>query len=546
MLLRWIFLGVGVNAAAERALSITVSTVVVAGLVFYLIHRQQKLLLETRQLISQSADTEGRYRLLADNAVDVVAHVRGSDVVWISPSVQAALGWPPEHWIGTDFSHRIHPDDRDDVLRKLQTVTRDTSVVVRCRVHNADGGYHWVDAHGRPYVDSEGNIDGVITATRIVDEQVEAERQLKADRERFEAIVRNAPSAVSVHDLQFRYTLVNDAFCQLFGMGSPSGVIGHTLTGVLPPDALERSRLAATRMLAGESVFEEESISRGPDSIPVVTQRFPLRNSAGAITELVTIRDDVTHRRKAEQEAAEHALWDERIRTAIADGRLLVYSQPIVDIATRETVEEELLVRLRDTDTEQILTPDEFLPQCERHGLMPAIDRYMVARAIELARSGRHVCVNITGQTIGDTTAIGEILEVLAIAGPETTGKVLFEITETTALASPAVAEAFSIGMKTVGCRMALDDFGTGYGTFTELRSLDLDSLKIDQCFVQNMLADRDDERIVKTIAYVARQYGLTTVAEGVESEATLNRLAELGVDRAQGYVFSRPKEIIW
>ena len=77
----------------------------------------------------------------------------------------------------------------------------------------------------------------------------------------------------------------------------------------------------------------------------------------GAITELVTIRTDITHRKKAEQEAAERAPWEKRIETAIGDGRLLVYSQPILDIATGETVAEELLVRLRDSDGEQIVPP---------------------------------------------------------------------------------------------------------------------------------------------------------------------------------------------
>ncbi len=242
----------------------------------------------------------------------------------------------------------------------------------------------------------------------------------------------------------------------------------------------------------------------------------------------------------------ERATWAERIGAAIVDGRLLVYSQPIVDIATRKKVDEELLARLRAVDTDEILTPSEFLPQCEQHGLMPVIDRYMIGRAIELARTGRRVSVNISGDTIGDTTVMGEILEALQIAGPAVTGKIMFEITETIAMASPAIAKAFSQGMRDLDCRVALDDFGTGYGTFTELRLLDLYALKIDQSFVKNLLHDHDDERVVNTISYVARTYGLTTVAEGVEMDETLDKLAELGIDRAQGYVFGMPKPVVW
>ncbi len=498
-----------------------------------------------QELGNQRRDAEVRYRLLADNAVDVVAHLRGRTVVWISPSVEAAFGWRREEWIGTNFTPRVHPDDLDALAAVQREIAHGDAATTRLRVNTADGGYRWVEARGRAYIGAGGSIDGMIVATRVIDEQVAAERQLQNDRERFEAVVTNAPSAISVRDLDLRFTLVNEAFCKMFGQESVRNVIGRSEDAVLPSAVLERSLLAAARLFAGEEYVEEESISVGQEDISVMTQRFSLRDSAGAISELVTIRTDITHRKKAEQAAAERAMWQDRIGAAIDDGRLLVYSQPIVDIATRETVDEELLLRLRAIDTDEILPPSEFLPQCEQHRLMPMIDRYMVGRAIELAGTGRRVSVNITGETIGDATVMGEVFRALAAAGPAVTDKIMFEITETIALASPAIARAFSQGMHDLGCRVALDDFGTGYGTFTELRSLDLYALKIDQSFVKNILQDPDDERVVNTIAFVARTYGLTTVAEGVEVEQTLTRLAELGVDLAQGYVFGEPVPIV-
>ena len=165
-------------------------------------------------------------------------------------------------------------------------------------------------------------------------------------------------------------------------------------------------------------------------------------------------------------------------------------------------------------------------------------------RAIDLAHNGRHVSVNITGDTIGDATAMSEILQALATAGHTVTAKIVFEITETTALASPTIAKTFSQAMGNLGCRVALDDFGTGYGTFTELRVLDLYALKIDRSFVTNMLRDRDDERVVSTISFIASTYGLTTIAEGVETEETLDKLAAIGIDHAQGYVFGEPTPV--
>ncbi|WP_319429544.1 EAL domain-containing protein [Mycobacterium sp. RTGN5] len=495
-------------------------------------------------LTSERNVADAQHRLLADNAVDIVAHLRGREVAWVSPSVEAAFGWPRERWIGVDFPSRIHPDDLDAVPGVLRDVAAGRSGTARVRIQAADGGYHWVVVGGKPYIDVEGNTDGTIFAGRIIDQQVAAEQQLTASRMRFEAVITNMPSAISVCDLQLRYTLVNPAFCRLFGQKSVADVIGRTKDEILPRDVLASTRRAVDRLLAGEHFFQEESINVGPDNILVITQQFPLRDSAGDISELVTIRTDITHRRQAEQTAAERAMWEERVRAAIGGDRVLVYSLPIVNISTREVVDEELLIRARHSQTGEILSPDKFLPHCERHGLMSVIDQYMVARAIDLACTGRRVSVNITGDTIGDATAMVEILQALAAAGPTVTDKIMFEITETTALASPAIAKTFSLAMRNLGCRVALDDFGTGYGTLTDLRLLDLYALKIDQSFVKNILQDRDDERVVSTISFIARTYGLTTIAEGVESEEILEKLAAMGIDRAQGYVFGHPAPV--
>ena len=541
-LARLVFLGVGVRPETERVLSLAVGTAVIGAAALYFFQREQRLLTEKEH----RADAEARYRLLADNAVDVVAHVRGTEILWMSPSSEEAYGDPPEQWIGKDFTPRIHPDDLDTVITALQKGAADGSAGARCRILTASGDYRWVEFRGKPCFDARGNPQGVITSARIIDAQVAAEQQIKADAERFASIVENAPWAISVRDMQHRYTMVNDAFCQMLGHESAGDVIGRTEHEILSPDALERAQLAETRLLAGQSVIENESIKNGHGNTPVMTQRFPLRDSAGAITELVTMRTDITLRKRIEDQAADRVRWEERIWAAISDGRLLVFSQPIVDIATRETVAEELLVRLRAADSTDILPPSAFLPQCEKHGLIPVIDRYMVGNAIDLAHTGREVSVNITGRTIGDPTAMDEILAAITTAGPEVAQKMIFEITETMALTSPDTAKTFCERMRDLGCRVALDDFGTGYGGLTEIRHLDVDTLKIDRSFVQHMLEDDEDERVAKIVILVAREYGLTTVAEGVESEAALNRLAELGADRAQGYFFSKPKPVVW
>lgn len=541
---RYVFSALGLRGDSVWVTSIAVCIVLFGAAAFYLSRREHEMFREERRIASDRVAAEARYRLLADNAVDVIAHLRGNEVVWISPSVEQAFGWPAEQWIGTDVSLRMHPDDLDTVTAALRRIIRGEAALARHRIATSDGGYHWVDGRGKAFIDADGTVDGVIVAVRVVDEQVRAEQHLKAEKHRFEEVVNSSSSAISVRDLQHRFTLVNDAFCQMFGYETVSEVIGRLESEILPPDVLERSERARVGLMAGARFREDESIQLGTETISVVTQRFPLHDSAGEVAGLVTIRTDITHRKKALQEMAERNRWRDRIEAAIADGNLLVYSQPIVDISTRETVQEELLARLRVAETGEILPPSEFIPQCERHYLMPVVDRYMIEQALVLARRGRQVSVNITGQSIGDAAAMNEILQMLTAAAPQVADKVIFEITETTAVASPDIAKAFSRRMRDLGYRVTLDDFGTGYGTFTELRHLALYSLKIDQSFVKDMLEDPDDERVVTTIISVARAYGLATVAEGVESEAVLEKLAELRADRAQGHLLGEPMPI--
>jgi diguanylate cyclase (GGDEF)-like protein/PAS domain S-box-containing protein len=176
---RLVFLGLGVPPDGAWALAISVSTVAVGVVMFYLSQREQRLLIEKERISRQRADAEARFRILADNAVDTIVQVRGMDIVWVSPSVQAAFGESPERWVGTDFTSRVHPDDLDVVVRSAQRVAAGEPATSRFRLGAAGGGYHWVDCRSKPYVDGDGRTDGAIAALRIVDDQVEAEQRLE-------------------------------------------------------------------------------------------------------------------------------------------------------------------------------------------------------------------------------------------------------------------------------------------------------------------------------------------------------------------------------
>lgn len=140
--------------------------------------RNHALARQLQQQNEQIAASERDYRLLADNAVDVIIHFAGDEVVWVSPSIEAALGFTAAQFIGSDLTACIHPDDLDTVTTSLRAIAPGESLLKRFRIRSADGDYHWVDSHTKPYMDAEGNVDGLILALRTVDEQVAAEQRL--------------------------------------------------------------------------------------------------------------------------------------------------------------------------------------------------------------------------------------------------------------------------------------------------------------------------------------------------------------------------------
>jgi diguanylate cyclase (GGDEF)-like protein/PAS domain S-box-containing protein len=262
------FLGLALGEHAGWTLSIVLGTAVVGAITFYLSQREQRLLIEKEAVSKQRADAEMRYRLLADNAVDIIVHLRGTEVAWISPSVEAALGEPAPQWIGPGFERRIHPDDLDTVAFALRRIAGGESVVQRFRVRAMAGEYHWVDGHAKPYVDAVGDTDGLIAALRIIDDQVEAEQRL--DRlARFDTLTGLANRAEALGRLEAALeqprasgTFVGVLFCDVDQFKNINDTWGHGIGDLV---------LVALAARICESVRAGDTVGRtGGDEILVL------------------------------------------------------------------------------------------------------------------------------------------------------------------------------------------------------------------------------------------------------------------------------------
>ena len=233
------------------------------------------------------------------------------------------------------------------------------------------------------------------------------------------------------------------------------------------------------------------------------------------------------------------------LRRALLDGELVLHYQPQIDLQTRLVSGVESLVRWRHP-RHGLLPPDKFLPLAQHSGLMQPLTREVLKMALRQCRTWHDadipmkVAVNVAAPDLLDLQ-FPEAVDALLIERGVAASSLELEITEGTILADPVRARTVLTRLHAMGVRLAVDDFGTGYSSLANLRELPVDAIKIDRSFVRDMATKVDDEVIVRAIIDLARNLSLDVIAEGVEDEATWNRLAVLGCDSAQGFYLSPP-----
>ncbi len=242
--------------------------------------------------------------------------------------------------------------------------------------------------------------------------------------------------------------------------------------------------------------------------------------------------------------------WTARIDQALENNQFCLFRQSIMPLQNSSHNDKhfELLIRMRD-GTGKIITPESFIPAAERYHRMRDIDHWVISRAFEMLAKINNphlhfISINLSGQSLGDETLfdfVSQHLKRSAIA-PET---ICFEITETAAIDNFDIAIEFMQRIKLLGCKFALDDFGSGLSSFSYLKSLPVDYLKIDGLFVKNIIHDPIDKTIVEAINLVAHKANIKTIAEYVESEEIQQCLQAIGVDYAQGYAIDKPSLFI-
>jgi len=237
-----------------------------------------------------------------------------------------------------------------------------------------------------------------------------------------------------------------------------------------------------------------------------------------------------------------------RIRDALTQNRLSLATQPIRSLADGGIERYELFLRMTG-ESGELLPAASFIEVAERSGMVQELDRWVVARALELMaereRAGNPVSLhmNLSGASMTDLSVL-EFIERRLDEGDADPARCTFEITQTARVDDFETAAGFADRLTEFGCEVAIDDYGAGFGPFAYLKKVPFDVIKIDGAFIREMSHNDADQLVVKAIVEIARGLGKRTIAELVEDEDTRQMLQDYGVDMAQGFHLGKPTDI--
>jgi diguanylate cyclase (GGDEF)-like protein/PAS domain S-box-containing protein len=559
---------------------------------------------EMRQLALQLAEQHETMRVTLQSIGDaVITTDTTGHVAWLNPRAERMTGWLTAEAKGRQLAQvfrTVDENTREPLLSpgaaELLESESDKAaqhVVLIAR----DGTECGIEDSAAPIRSDTGEMLGLVLVFHDVSEQrrISGEMTFRATHDaltglynrvefesRLERVLRLAHEEPSEHSLLYidldEFKLVNDAcghaigdqFLQqmatiLLDMVRSSDIVarlgGDEFAIILEHCSAEHARRVAQKicdhMDQFRFIYEARRFRVGASiGLVAIDQRWETTEALrqAADSSCYAAKESGRNRVHAwldtdvEMRAREtQTLWTSRIQRALDEDRFVLFAQRIVALnEPGPALNAEVLLRMTNDDG-TLAQPGAFLPSAERFHLITRVDQWVL----------RHVCawmiaapsldqiaslsVNLSGQSVGDRAFHRWATELLAAVGPMICNKLCLEITETAAVSNLADAAAFINQVRTMGVKVALDDFGAGASSFRYLKNLPVDFLKIDGQFIRDVVSDPLSEAAVRCFVSVARAVGVKTVAEFVDRALVLERLREIGVDYAQGYLLHRP-----
>ncbi len=515
---------------------------------------------------------------------------------YASRKVEAVLGYTPEEIVGISAFEVIHQADTKRLERffKLLKQQRKPCRGFEFRAHDKNGNTVTLKTNGSPIIDASGNLVGYRGVTRNITRHKDDESRLLylaehdaltglLSRHKFLEILEDEiklslhsglPATVLFIDLD-DFKLINDTHGHM---------VGDSLLRVIANILLRQAgEFNVTARLGGDE-FGVLLRGGGPDEGAALVQRIlPAIESTqltkgetavhlsasvgicsypegGEDSETLLAHADIAmsrakslgHNRyhvyqpsdKDLEDMRQTVNWQTIIHDAIEKDRLYLHFQPITGVSKgTEGRYLEALVRMRDGNG-KTYTAAQFISTAEHTGHIAKIDMWVLQNILKLLGEPEHqqcvIAMNLSGRSLGTPGFLDSFQERLFESGVHP-NNIVFELTESAAIAEMTKAESFIAIMKKLGYRFSLDDFGVGFSSFSYMKHLPVDQIKIDGSFICHLDTSREDQIFVNAIVQVAHELGLMTVAEFVETRETMELLFDMGVDYVQGYYVGKP-----
>lgn len=514
------------------------------------------------------AESESRFRLLAENTTDVVITVRSDGTIdWVSPTARKALGRSVSSLLGTPFAKLVHHDDLPGLYAQGSAEVRLGSPV---------DGWRWMRMSSRILPDVTIHTARDIQSEMVAREQLAHELghdpltglpNRSGALAQIEDALSDEPAgsvallAVGVDDLRS----VNEAFTYAAGDQVLTQICTRLLRYAAQPDHVARvgdneftllvlhvedaAELAdlATEMqtemssaitIDGHSIDVTISIGIALAEMPAASE--VLRDATSALHHARERGGNrwEYHNPDLTQAARERLIMRTGIKQALLAEEFQPWFQPVVNLRDGSVSGYEALARWERDG--QIVSPAEFIPVAESTDLIVTLDRHILCRALALIPLGAEVGVNVSAPTLS-TADLADTVHAELVAHGVDASRLHLEVTETALLRPTATVIANMRNVAALGVRWWVDDFGTGYSSIAHLRDLPIHGLKLDRSFTAGLPQDATCQRLAAGLIGLAHGLGLGTIAEGIETAEQGRILAEQGWDRGQGWLYGRP-----